>query len=144
MNLKHISKVHYIYSNLISFKPYNITGGLGGIGLEVARWLIERGARNIVLTSRSGARTGISRLLFFTSMYIYSLYLLDDSLYMFGPTRLLFKINVHIATYIRMYLDMSLLNIIFHLSICRLVDCFEACLLNHFLYVSQRHTSQTA
>ncbi|OTF71104.1 hypothetical protein BLA29_004313, partial [Euroglyphus maynei] len=32
------------------------TGGLGGFGLELARWLIERGARNLVLVSRSGVR----------------------------------------------------------------------------------------
>uniref|UniRef100_A0A0N4ZB91 Fatty acid synthase n=1 Tax=Parastrongyloides trichosuri TaxID=131310 RepID=A0A0N4ZB91_PARTI len=37
---------------------YLITGGLGGFGLELAQWLINRGARNIVLTSRSGIRTG--------------------------------------------------------------------------------------
>uniref|UniRef100_A0A0K0ESV2 Fatty acid synthase n=1 Tax=Strongyloides stercoralis TaxID=6248 RepID=A0A0K0ESV2_STRER len=37
---------------------YLITGGLGGFGLELAQWLINRGAKNIVLTSRSGIRTG--------------------------------------------------------------------------------------
>lgn len=37
---------------------YIITGGLGGFGLELAQWLIERGARRIVLTSRSGIRNG--------------------------------------------------------------------------------------
>uniref|UniRef100_A0A3B4B6A9 Fatty acid synthase n=1 Tax=Periophthalmus magnuspinnatus TaxID=409849 RepID=A0A3B4B6A9_9GOBI len=35
---------------------YIITGGLGGFGLELAQWLMERGARKIVLTSRSGIR----------------------------------------------------------------------------------------
>ncbi|KAI6188362.1 Fatty acid synthase [Aphelenchoides besseyi] len=35
-----------------------ITGGLGGFGLELAQWLINRGARRLVLTSRSGIRTG--------------------------------------------------------------------------------------
>jgi len=33
-------------------------GGLGGIGLELAQWLVERGARYLVLTSRVGVRTG--------------------------------------------------------------------------------------
>lgn len=33
---------------------YLLTGGLGGLGLETARWLIERGARTLVLTSRRG------------------------------------------------------------------------------------------
>ncbi|XP_044275877.1 fatty acid synthase [Varanus komodoensis] len=39
-------------------KSYIITGGLGGFGLELAQWLIERGAKKLVLTSRSGIRTG--------------------------------------------------------------------------------------
>uniref|UniRef100_A0A3Q1KE57 Fatty acid synthase n=1 Tax=Anabas testudineus TaxID=64144 RepID=A0A3Q1KE57_ANATE len=37
---------------------YIITGGLGGFGLELAQWLIERGACKLVLTSRSGIRNG--------------------------------------------------------------------------------------
>jgi acyl transferase domain-containing protein/NADPH:quinone reductase-like Zn-dependent oxidoreductase len=32
---------------------YLITGGLGALGLEVAAWLVERGARHLVLTGRS-------------------------------------------------------------------------------------------
>ncbi|NXG73396.1 FAS synthase, partial [Baryphthengus martii] len=39
-------------------KTYIITGGLGGFGLELAQWLIERGAQKLILTSRSGIRTG--------------------------------------------------------------------------------------
>ncbi len=39
-------------------KSYIITGGLGGFGLELSHWLISRGARHMVLTSRSGVRTG--------------------------------------------------------------------------------------
>jgi myxalamid-type polyketide synthase MxaB len=31
---------------------YLITGGLGGLGLAVARWLVEQGARHLVLVSR--------------------------------------------------------------------------------------------
>ncbi len=34
---------------------YLITGGLGGLGLQVAKWLVERGARYLTLTGRSGA-----------------------------------------------------------------------------------------
>lgn len=41
---------------------YIITGGLGGFGLELAQWLTERGARKLVLTSRSGIRNGETRL----------------------------------------------------------------------------------
>lgn len=37
---------------------YIITGGLGGFGLELAQWLTERGARKLVLTSRSGIKNG--------------------------------------------------------------------------------------
>lgn len=39
-------------------KCYIITGGLGGFGLELAHWLIDRGAKYLVLSSRSGVRTG--------------------------------------------------------------------------------------
>jgi acyl carrier protein len=33
---------------------YLITGGLGGLGLTVARWMVEKGARHLALLSRSG------------------------------------------------------------------------------------------
>jgi phthiocerol/phenolphthiocerol synthesis type-I polyketide synthase C len=33
---------------------YLLAGGLGGFGIETARFLVERGARSLVLTSRSG------------------------------------------------------------------------------------------
>ena len=34
---------------------YLVTGGLGGLGLKVARWLAEHGARHLVLVGRRGA-----------------------------------------------------------------------------------------
>ena len=34
---------------------YLITGGLGTLGLGIARWLVERGARTLALVGRSGA-----------------------------------------------------------------------------------------
>jgi len=34
---------------------YLVTGGLRGIGLRVAEWMVERGARHLVLIGRSGA-----------------------------------------------------------------------------------------
>ncbi|XP_015782525.1 fatty acid synthase isoform X2 [Tetranychus urticae] len=37
-------------------KSYIITGGLGGVGLELAIWMVDRGAMNLVLTSRSGPK----------------------------------------------------------------------------------------
>ncbi|CAH1160281.1 unnamed protein product [Phaedon cochleariae] len=43
-------------------KTYIIMGGLGGFGLELADWLVLRGAKNIVLTSRSGVKTGYQQL----------------------------------------------------------------------------------
>lgn len=46
---------------------YLVTGGLGGFGLEAARWLVTKGATRLVLVSRSGpvteeARAGIAAL----------------------------------------------------------------------------------
>ena len=41
----------------VYFNPnlsYIIPGGLGGFGLELADWMVIRGARNIVLSSRRG------------------------------------------------------------------------------------------
>ncbi|KAF2894511.1 hypothetical protein ILUMI_11662, partial [Ignelater luminosus] len=39
-------------------KSYVLVGGLGGFGLELANWLILRGATKIVLAARSGITTG--------------------------------------------------------------------------------------
>jgi NADPH:quinone reductase-like Zn-dependent oxidoreductase/NAD(P)-dependent dehydrogenase (short-subunit alcohol dehydrogenase family)/acyl carrier protein len=36
---------------------YLVTGGLGGFGLQAAQWLVARGARRLVLLSRSGPAT---------------------------------------------------------------------------------------
>ena len=43
-------------------KSYVLTGGLGGFGLELAQWLVERGARKLVFTSRTGIKTGFQSL----------------------------------------------------------------------------------
>ncbi|CAD6237323.1 GSCOCG00002250001-RA-CDS, partial [Cotesia congregata] len=43
-------------------RSYVILGGLGGFGLELADWLVLRGARNLVLTSRSGLKNGYQRM----------------------------------------------------------------------------------
>jgi acyl transferase domain-containing protein/NADPH:quinone reductase-like Zn-dependent oxidoreductase/aryl carrier-like protein len=40
---------------------YLITGGLGGFGLAVARWMVAQGARHLVLMGRSGAATDTAR-----------------------------------------------------------------------------------
>jgi acyl transferase domain-containing protein/acyl carrier protein len=34
---------------------YLITGGLGGLGLKLANWMVQRGAKHLVLVGRSGA-----------------------------------------------------------------------------------------
>ncbi|XP_030383313.1 fatty acid synthase [Scaptodrosophila lebanonensis] len=44
-------------------KSYILVGGLGGFGLELANWLVSRGARYLVLTSRSGVHTGYQALM---------------------------------------------------------------------------------
>lgn len=43
--------------SLDGYATYIIVGGLGGIGRELARWLVQRGARYLLLLSRSGPRT---------------------------------------------------------------------------------------
>jgi hybrid polyketide synthase/nonribosomal peptide synthetase FtdB len=43
--------------NQLSLRPdgtYVITGGLGGLGLEIARWLVTSGARHLLLMGRTG------------------------------------------------------------------------------------------
>ncbi|MGB7623429.1 MAG: beta-ketoacyl reductase, partial [Terriglobia bacterium] len=48
------------------FQPaatYLITGGLGGLGLQVARWLIERGARHLALVGRTAPSAAAQRAL---------------------------------------------------------------------------------
>ena len=71
---RHIGKVVVSYQNgfadvepprrskkgrltLAADATYLVTGGLSGFGLKTAEWLAERGARHLVLISRSGLRT---------------------------------------------------------------------------------------
>lgn len=42
---------------------YVIAGGFGGLGRNVCRWMVSRGARNFMILSRSGARTNLSKQL---------------------------------------------------------------------------------
>jgi NADPH:quinone reductase-like Zn-dependent oxidoreductase/malonyl CoA-acyl carrier protein transacylase/acyl carrier protein len=55
-----ISPVHTprpsIRKNLVlpAHASYLVTGGLGGFGLRTAQWLVSKGARNLILISRSG------------------------------------------------------------------------------------------
>ncbi len=41
-------------TSLSSEGSYLVTGGLGALGLHVAKWLVERGAKHLVLTTRQG------------------------------------------------------------------------------------------
>ncbi|CAG7723467.1 unnamed protein product, partial [Allacma fusca] len=45
-------------------RAYIIVGGLGGLGLEVANWLVERGVKHLILPSRSGFKFGYQKLCF--------------------------------------------------------------------------------
>lgn len=42
---------------------YLISGGLGGLGRSIARWMFSRGAKNFLLLSRSGPVLDKSRIL---------------------------------------------------------------------------------
>src|ERR1700761_6916955 len=46
-------QVHQIFP---SDATYLLPGGLGGVGRSVAAWMVERGAKNIMFTSRSGEK----------------------------------------------------------------------------------------
>ena len=57
---RHTGKL-VIVQEIVSFSvhgeaTYLITGGLGGLGLAVAEWLVDEGARHLVLIGRSEAR----------------------------------------------------------------------------------------
>lgn len=53
----------------MAFKPdksYLITGGLGGLGKSTARWMVGKGARNLVFISRRGSTS--STMAFFSEL----------------------------------------------------------------------------
>ena len=66
MSLKSYAIVEYLrieMKTLLNTKPsffldpkatYLVAGGLGGIGLAISRWMAGRGAKNLLLLSRSG------------------------------------------------------------------------------------------
>lgn len=62
--------MRHFYQVILNTKPslqmdpnssFVIAGGLGGLGRATARWMAERGARNIILLSRFGPRTDSAR-----------------------------------------------------------------------------------
>jgi acyl transferase domain-containing protein/acyl carrier protein len=55
---KHIGKIILTQNREFQYRgTYLITGGLGGLGLLVARWLINKGVRDLVLVGRSEANS---------------------------------------------------------------------------------------
>ncbi|KAL8831917.1 MAG: hypothetical protein Q9191_000596 [Dirinaria sp. TL-2023a] len=51
-------------TNISADASYLITGGTGGLGRSISRWLVGQGAKNIVLASRSGMnQRGITELI---------------------------------------------------------------------------------
>ncbi|MDO9106548.1 MAG: SDR family NAD(P)-dependent oxidoreductase [Methylovulum sp.] len=76
---KQIGKIVVTYDNGIHAKPagepaekaplqlagdasYLVTGGLGGFGLRTAQWLVGKGARHLILISRSGPESEEAKL----------------------------------------------------------------------------------
>ena len=62
---KHIGKIVLAFPTAPSTivradGSYLITGGMGGLGLRVARWLVEKGARHLILMGRQGATAAIA------------------------------------------------------------------------------------
>lgn len=55
---KHIGKIvvrHESSARILPDATYLVTGGLGGLGLAVARWLVNEGARHLILVGRHAA-----------------------------------------------------------------------------------------
>jgi NAD(P)-dependent dehydrogenase (short-subunit alcohol dehydrogenase family) len=55
-----------ILNSTYRLKPeayYLIAGGLDGIGRSIARWLVDRGARHLILLSRSGPKQAATQKL---------------------------------------------------------------------------------
>ena len=61
----HIDRVRTLPLRNTTFRPdrtYLISAGASGFGLEVARWMADRGARHLVLVSRSGPKSDADRV----------------------------------------------------------------------------------
>ncbi|XP_044017899.1 fatty acid synthase-like [Aphidius gifuensis] len=61
-NLQNIAIPAHPHFYCLADKSYLILGGLGGFGLELADWLVLRGAKYIVLTSRTGIKNGYQKM----------------------------------------------------------------------------------
>uniref|UniRef100_A0A8D8XXN1 Fatty acid synthase n=1 Tax=Cacopsylla melanoneura TaxID=428564 RepID=A0A8D8XXN1_9HEMI len=83
-NIPHQTSVsnESLQSSSVQFDPhrsYIVIGGLGGFGLELCDWMVQRNCRNLVLSSRSGIQTGYQQ-------------------YMVNRWRSLSKVNVEVCT----------------------------------------------
>ncbi|KAI0415487.1 lovastatin nonaketide synthase [Xylaria grammica] len=58
INASLVTKPRYSFSRDAT---YVIGGGLGGLGRSFARWMVHRGARNLVLLSRSGPQSEVAK-----------------------------------------------------------------------------------
>ncbi|MCK4899300.1 MAG: SDR family NAD(P)-dependent oxidoreductase, partial [Anaerolineales bacterium] len=61
---KHIGKIVITQNEPSLIRPdasYLITGGYGGLGLAVARWMVDRGAKHIVLAGRSAPTKSVQK-----------------------------------------------------------------------------------
>ncbi|GET39921.1 beta-ketoacyl synthase [Microseira wollei NIES-4236] len=55
-----IAKAGHKLESFREDSTYLITGGMGGLGLLVARWMVQKGARHLVLVGRSGVSLAAS------------------------------------------------------------------------------------
>ena len=56
-------KVKAITSTIFSpNKSYIIIGGLGGFGLELMQWMVEKGAKNLIINSRNGVKNNSQKV----------------------------------------------------------------------------------
>ncbi|KAF2706215.1 ketoacyl-synt-domain-containing protein [Pleomassaria siparia CBS 279.74] len=63
---EHVVPTYMPAPSLCSFSPdatYLIAGGLGGLGRSAARWMAGKGAKNLILLSRSGAASDAAQSL---------------------------------------------------------------------------------
>lgn len=64
-NPENVSSVPLVVQPRAHFDPeesFIIIGGLGGFGLELADWLVLRGCKKILMSSRSGVKTSYQQL----------------------------------------------------------------------------------
>ena len=86
--LKYIEQAHPVNTVTKTFfnpkKVYIITGGLGGVGMEMVQWMFNKGAKKFVLTSRLGFKTN------------YQKYVINRMIE-FGEDLKYFNVKIHIS-----------------------------------------------